>query len=335
MKSIGYTVKEELSQKAKNMLGKLNNQEKPIDYRKLNFTRGNKVDYGFSEYRLLKELFNAIYYRNITIEKAERIQEEFNAIIDALKKYKSKKAKHKENKEKLLINAQNLYDGTEMIINAFKKGIFPLVPSRYTPDDDKCLQPDSPTSSYITTVKSDESDESNESNEFDFTSDDLDKMYIGNADDLDKLLLDTEKYLHSDLIEKYFFNKSFKKISEILKQKKDTPYGKIEVALIKNKLKDLKNDIKYMPDNEVKNKRLDLLAGVVEKILDINGLLNIPDLKSEEYSAQRQQKGQGLKILTPPQMITRLCILLAQLKAENNSQKFKNEIRQLLYSLYR
>ena len=112
MKSIGYTVKEELSQKAKNMLGKLNNQEKPIDYRKLNFTRGNKVDYGFSEYRLLKKLFNAIYYRNITIEKAERIKEEFNAIIDALKKYKSKKAKHKENKEKLLINAQNLYDGT-------------------------------------------------------------------------------------------------------------------------------------------------------------------------------------------------------------------------------
>ena len=34
-------------------------------------------------------------------------------------------------------------------------------------------------------------------------------------------------------------------------------------------------------------------------------------------------------------MITRLPILLAQLKAGNNSQKLKNEIRQLLYSLYR
>ena len=34
-------------------------------------------------------------------------------------------------------------------------------------------------------------------------------------------------------------------------------------------------------------------------------------------------------------MITRLPILLAQLKAGNNSQKLKNEIRQMLYSLYR
>ena len=34
-------------------------------------------------------------------------------------------------------------------------------------------------------------------------------------------------------------------------------------------------------------------------------------------------------------MITRLTILLAQLKADNNSQTFKNEARQLLYSLYK
>ena len=34
-------------------------------------------------------------------------------------------------------------------------------------------------------------------------------------------------------------------------------------------------------------------------------------------------------------MITRLPILLAQLKAGNNSQKHINEIRQFLYSLYR
>ena len=47
------------------------------------------------------------------------------------------------------------------------------------------------------------------------------------------------------------------------------------------------------------------------------------------------QSGEGLKILTPQQMFTRLPILLAQIKARNNSQKLKNEIRQLLYSLYR
>ena len=49
----------------------------------------------------------------------------------------------------------------------------------------------------------------------------------------------------------------------------------------------------------------------------------------------RQQQGQGLKMLTPNQILSRLSISLAQLKAGNNSEKLKNEIKQLLYSLYR
>ena len=52
-------------------------------------------------------------------------------------------------------------------------------------------------------------------------------------------------------------------------------------------------------------------------------------------NAINKHQGQGLKIFTPQQMITRLPILLAQLKAGNNSQKLRNEIRQLLYLLYR
>ena len=49
----------------------------------------------------------------------------------------------------------------------------------------------------------------------------------------------------------------------------------------------------------------------------------------------REQQGQGLKILTPNQMFSRLPISLAQLKAGNNSEKLKSGVRQLLYSLYR
>ena len=45
------------------------------------------------------------------------------------------------------------------------------------------------------------------------------------------------------------------------------------------------------------------------------------------------QKGQGLKILTPNQMLSRLPISLAQLKAGNSSEKLKTEIKQLFYSL--
>ena len=48
-------------------------------------------------------------------------------------------------------------------------------------------------------------------------------------------------------------------------------------------------------------------------------------------------EGKGLKILTPNQMLRRWPISLAKLKAGNNSEKLKNEIRQLLqlHSLYR
>ena len=63
---------------------------------------------------------------------------------------------------------------------------------------------------------------------------------------------------------------------------------------------------------------------------------NMPELESEESAEQRtNQPGKGLNILTQNQMLSKLPITLAQLKAGNNSEKLKNEIRQLLYSLYR
>ena len=55
----------------------------------------------------------------------------------------------------------------------------------------------------------------------------------------------------------------------------------------------------------------------------------------EIFEFNRQQQGQRLKILTPNQTLSRLPVTLAQLKVGNNSEKIKNEIRQLLYSLYR
>ena len=63
---------------------------------------------------------------------------------------------------------------------------------------------------------------------------------------------------------------------------------------------------------------------------------NMADLETEESAAQRRkQEAKGLKILPPQQILTRLPISLAQLEAGNNSEKLKNEIRQLFHSLYR
>ena len=46
----------------------------------------------------------------------------------------------------------------------------------------------------------------------------------------------------------------------------------------------------------------------------------------EEAEESAEQEGEGVKILTPQQMLSRLPISLAQLKAGNNSEKLKNKI---------
>ena len=72
--------------------------------------------------------------------------------------------------------------------------------------------------------------------------------------------------------------------------------------------------------NKKKIEKPNNIVKVVERILELN---------------KQNQQGKGLKILTPNQILSRLPIALAQLQAGNNSEKLKNEIRQLLYSLYR
>ena len=92
------------------------------------------------------------------------------------------------------------------------------------------------------------------------------------------------------------------------------------VNAIKSGLSDLKDKIKEMSEDEKESDQPDKILKLVEKIIEFN---------------KQNQSGQGLKILTPHQMLSRLPISLAQLKAGNNSEKLKNEIRQILYSLYR
>ena len=57
-------------------------------------------------------------------------------------------------------------------------------------------------------------------------------------------------------------------------------------------------------------------------------------IMSESKTKAKATKGTGLKVLTPKQMLQRLPIALAQVKASNNSEGLLNEIRQIVYSLY-
>ena len=106
-----------------------------------------------------------------------------------------------------------------------------------------------------------------------------------------------------------------------LNKTKDKTKNNELVNVIISVLKDLKEEIKKMSEAEIENEDPESIVEIVEKIL--------------KFNKQNQQKGQGIKILTPNQMLNRLPIALAQLQAGNNSNKLENEIRQLLYSLYR
>ena len=87
-------------------------------------------------------------------------------------------------------------------------------------------------------------------------------------------------------------------------------------------------------------KRINNAINGVEFVLDVvsNENVSYSDSDSEQDSFDsdfRDTKGKGLQILTPDQMLNRLPITLAQLKAGNNSEKLEIEIRQLFYFLYR
>ena len=125
---------------------------------------------------------------------------------------------------------------------------------------------------------------------------------------------------------------------------KDLGKGILDGHDFKNRYNDIANDIEAIVNKPI-------ITRNQEKIVEIMSLLkeiletksdkqldtrDMPELESEESAAKRKnQQGQGLGILTPDQMLSRLLITLAQLKPGNNSQKLINEIRQLLYSLYR
>ena len=97
--------------------------------------------------------------------------------------------------------------------------------------------------------------------------------------------------------------------------------NKVQADSIKKVLNKLQRIVDYVPkDNAFKIQDNEKIIDVVETILEFNNKI---------------QSGQGLKMLTPNQMPSRLPISLVQLNAGNNSEKLKNKMRQLSYSLYR
>ena len=123
------------------------------------------------------------------------------------------------------------------------------------------------------------------------------------------------------MFKEYFTN--YQSLSDIYIKSRETEGTRNEnrVYLIEQVLNKMKKVTENVSGNRTfKIEENEKIKNIVERIL---------------YFNQLNQQVKGLKILTPSQMLTRSPISLAELKAGNNSEKLKIEIRQLLYSLCR
>ena len=121
------------------------------------------------------------------------------------------------------------------------------------------------------------------------------------------------------LFSKYFYYERPDRMVKILYNSKSKGGNNNAVSQIDDSFNYFAKKVIEMPTGTYKKEKI--------KILDIvNKILNFDE---------QNQEGSALKFLIPNQMLGRLPISLAQLKAGNNSVKLKNEVRQLLYSLYR
>ena len=118
--------------------------------------------------------------------------------------------------------------------------------------------------------------------------------------------------INNELFKEYF---DYSNPDTMIKRLKDASDKRNEdmIESINKKLTKMKNVVKNMPkDKAFKIEENEKIIDIVEKILELY---------------REKQCSQGLKILTPNQILSRLPITLVQLKAEKNSKKLKNEIR--------
>ena len=208
-----------------------------------------------------------------------------------------------------------------MIINPFKDNIFPLSPeeglsefvSRDEDEDEKATPRD------ILDLRTTESSGlgTSESSDLRTSESSAEGTPRDMSDRLYKIITENHKIRKKKRLKEYFGYNSLSDMQKELSTTKGTPVNEIVVDTVRD---DLDKEAFKTHLSKYTTEYPHEAVYSVKKILDFN----------EQYQERR-----GLKILTPQQMLNRLPICLIQLKAGNNSQKLKNEIRQLLHSLYR
>ena len=158
---------------------------------------------------------------------------------------------------------------------------------------------------------------------------------LNNKIDYDNLKYVVEKSgVKKDIIE-YDFNK----IKDPITFLNNIAKGKISIQQAKDKQENYYNYLKKIrKGNKSANQKRTLANINILFSARDNAIKFYEDYSSIIFKARKlaiEQEGEGLKILTPNKMLKRLPIVIAQIKTGNNSERSLNEIRQIVYYLYR
>ena len=132
----------------------------------------------------------------------------------------------------------------------------------------------------------------------------------------------------------FYEYKDSKELSDAIKNNQiKFSLARIKQNKLLNKLSNIKIGKKTLEQKEVINNREKFYSSREEVFNFFRDYVEM--LSDANYDARNNEtKGTELKILTPKQMLQRLPIALAQVKAGNNSESLLNEIRKIVYSLY-
>ena len=126
-----------------------------------------------------------------------------------------------------------------------------------------------------------------------------------------KYIENESKGINYDLFKDYFDLVVPSALAKRLFETKNKKKNSVFVEKTKNRWSNVKDETEKMFEDENKTEQPDKILKIVKEIIDFNKRI-------------RKQQGLGLKILAPNQMLSRLPIILAHLKAVNNSEKLKN-----------
>ena len=178
-------------------------------------------------------MFRDLHYKTITIDEAESKQDEFNTVLDLLKKYSPMHDKYVTLKNNLIDNVSKFYEGREKIIEGFKNEVFPFY---YDREDEEQME-----------FEKEEEEET--------ITDDL----------MNGLINKKQETINKELFKNYF---SFQTPSALLKElykTNDKEKNRLLVSVMNSGLKDLKKEIKELSKGERKIEKPDKIVKIVKK----------------------------------------------------------------------